>query len=104
MSDHKKASRFFSILLAIAVVDLWILPIRSSFWLDETATFWVIKDGVANLLHRSMDWAGQSPLYYLTVWLALITGGRDEWVLRRFDAAARFAAAPFLSGPRRKLV
>jgi 4-amino-4-deoxy-L-arabinose transferase-like glycosyltransferase len=82
LPDHEKASRFFGILVAIAVVDLWILPIRSSFWLDETATFWIIKDGVANLLQRSMDWAGQSPLYYLTAWLALVAGGRHEWVLR----------------------
>ena len=81
-SDQGSASRFFGILLAFAVLDLWILPIRSSFWLDETATFWVIKDGLPNLLHRSMDWAGQSPLYYLTAWLALVTGGRQEWVLR----------------------
>src|ERR1039458_2325802 len=82
MSDHEKTSRFYGILIAIVVVDLWILPIRSSFWLDETATFWVIKDGLANLLQRSMDWAGQSPLYYLTAWLALAAGGRHEWVLR----------------------
>jgi 4-amino-4-deoxy-L-arabinose transferase-like glycosyltransferase len=93
MSDQQKTSRFFSILLAVAVVDLWILPIRSSFWLDETATFWVIKDGVANLLHRSMDWAGQSPLYYLTVWLALVTGGRHEWVLRLPSLIALIVAA-----------
>ena len=82
MSDPEKTNRFFGVLAAMAVVDLWILPIRSSFWLDETATFWVIKDGVANLLLRS-NWAGsQSPLYYLTVWPALVIGGRHEWVLR----------------------
>lgn len=92
-SDHGKARRFFGILLAFAVLDLWILPIRSSFWLDETATFWVVKDGLANLLHRSMDWAGQSPLYYLTAWLALVTGGRHEWVLRLPSLTALMVAA-----------
>ena len=96
MPDHEKASRFFGILVAIAVVDLWILPIRSSFWLDETATFWVVKDGLANLLLRS-NWAGsQSPLYYLTVWLALIAGGRHEWVLRLPSLVALIVAAGLL--------
>ncbi|MBZ5622518.1 MAG: glycosyltransferase family 39 protein [Acidobacteriia bacterium] len=92
-SDREKAGRFFGILLAIAVVDLWILPIRSSFWLDETATFWAIKDGVANLLHRTAEWSGQSPLYYLTAWLALVTGGRQEWVLRLPSLIAMIVAA-----------
>ena len=93
MSAHEKTSRFFGILVAIAVVDLWVLPMRSSFWLDETATFWIVKDGVANLLHRSLDWAGQSPLYYLTAWLALVTGGRHEWVLRLPSLIALMVAA-----------
>jgi 4-amino-4-deoxy-L-arabinose transferase-like glycosyltransferase len=93
MSDHDKAGKFFGMLMAIAVVDLWLLPIRSSFWLDETATFWVIKDGLANLLQRSFDWAGQSPLYYLTAWLALVTGGRHEWVLRLPSLIAMLIAA-----------
>jgi 4-amino-4-deoxy-L-arabinose transferase-like glycosyltransferase len=84
---------FFGILVAITVVDLWILPIQSSFWLDETATFWVIKDGLANLLQRSTDWAGQSPLYYLTAWGALVVGGRHEWVLRLPSLIALIIAA-----------
>jgi mannosyltransferase len=92
-SDPKKTGRFFGILLAIAVFDLWILPIRSSFWLDETGTFWVIKDGVGNLLHRSIDWAGQSPLYYLTAWLALAIGGQREWALRLPSLMALIIAA-----------
>ena len=93
MSAHEKTSRFFGILVAIAVVDLWVLPMRSSFWLDETATFWVVKDGLANLLLRS-NWAGsQSPLYYLTAWLALAAGGRHEWVLRLPSLIALMVAA-----------
>jgi 4-amino-4-deoxy-L-arabinose transferase-like glycosyltransferase len=46
-----------------------------------------------NLLHRSMDWAGQSPLYYLTAWLALVTGGRQEWALRLPSLLALMVAA-----------
>jgi 4-amino-4-deoxy-L-arabinose transferase-like glycosyltransferase len=40
-----------------------------------------------------MDWAGQSPLYYLTAWLALVAGGRHEWVLRLPSLIALIIAA-----------
>ncbi len=80
--DAERDKRFFAILLALVVVDLWVVPLRSSFWLDETATFWIIKDGLRNLVARSFDWAGQSPLYYLVDWVAFTVGGQHEWVLR----------------------
>jgi hypothetical protein len=82
-----------AILLLPAVLLLWFLPARSSFWLDETATFWVIKDGLGATLTRSMYWSGQSPLYYVTAWLALLAGGHNEWILRMPSLAAMFAAA-----------
>ena len=80
--DALKNKRFFAMLLAVAVVELWAVPLRSSFWLDETATFWIIKDGLPKLLARSLNWAGQSPLYYLVDWVAFTVGGQHEWVLR----------------------
>jgi mannosyltransferase len=80
--DALKNKRFFAMLLAVVVVELWAVPLRSSFWLDETATFWIIKDGLPNLLARSLNWAGQSPLYYLVDWVAFTVGGQHEWVLR----------------------
>ena len=93
--DESRTKTFFAVLLAIAVMVLWILPIRSSFWLDETGTFWVVKDGLANLLARSADWSGQSPLYYLTAWTAFVAGGSAEWVLRLPSLAALMVATWF---------
>lgn len=93
MLDEKRTRTFLASLLAIAVIVLWVLPIQSSFWLDETGTFWVIKDGLANLLARSASWSGQSPLYYLTAWAALVAGGRAEWVLRLPSLVALMVAA-----------
>ena len=80
-------------LLIAAVLVLWFLPARSSFWLDETATFWVIKDGLGATLTRPMYWSGQSPLYYLTAWLAFLAGGHNELVLRMPSLAAMLMAA-----------
>ena len=74
--------RFFCLLLFVAVMDLWVLPLRSSFWLDETGTFWVIKDGFPALWERCLHWAGQYPFYFLIDWAAFAAGGRHEWVLR----------------------
>lgn len=93
LTDRTAYPVFFILLFAIAVIYLWVLPIGSSLWLDETATFWVVKDGIANVLTRSFDWAGQSPLYYLTAWAAFVLGGPREWVLRLPSLLFALAAA-----------
>ena len=81
MSDIKD-KRYFAVLLGVATLELWVVPMFTSLWLDETATFWVIKDGIVKAVARSMYWTGQSPVYYATAWLALVLGGRHEAVLR----------------------
>jgi prepilin signal peptidase PulO-like enzyme (type II secretory pathway) len=84
---------FYQLLTAFAVLRLWVLPIRSSFWLDETGTYWVIKDGLGSLFARAMHWSGQSPLYYLVAWLAHFVPGRMEVALRLPSLIAMIAAA-----------
>jgi len=84
---------FWAALLALAAFELWLLPAASSFWLDETGTFWVIKDGVRHLLARAMYWPAQSPVYYLTAWVAFAVGGSHELVLRAPSILAMAAAA-----------
>jgi len=46
-------------------------PITSSLWLDETATYWVVKDGIRDVVTRSWAWSGQSAIYYLTAWVSI---------------------------------
>jgi mannosyltransferase len=84
---------FYQFLTAWAVLMLWVLPIRSSFWLDETGTYWIIKDGLANTFARAIDWSGQSPLYYLVAWLAHLAGGPTEVILRLPSLIATIGAA-----------
>lgn len=89
--EAAKEWRFFRLLLFVAIVDLWVVPLRSSFWLDETGTFWIIKDGFSTLWERSINWAGQYPSYFLVDWVALAAGGRQEWVLRLPSIVAMLA-------------
>src|ERR1041385_317741 len=91
-----KPDRFLVILVAIGIVELWLLPLKASFWLDETATFWIIKDGLSNLVSRAIYWSGQSPFYYLVAWLALQMGGLQTIVLRMPSIIAMALAAYWL--------
>jgi mannosyltransferase len=66
---------------------------RSSFWLDETGTYLIIKDGLATTFTRAIHWSGQSPLYYLIASLAHLAGGRTEVMLRLPSLIAMIGAA-----------
>lgn len=74
--------RYVAGVLVLAVLLLWLLPLRSSLWLDETVTYWTVKDGLAAAFHRALIIQPHSPLYYMLAWLALELGGRSEIVLR----------------------
>jgi len=66
----------------LMVVALWLRPLNSSLWLDEMGTWWVVKDGMREAIHRSFDIQGQSPLFYIWAWVARQPAGTQEWALR----------------------
>src|SRR5947209_8422998 len=92
------------ILLGAAVVKLWLLPLASGFWLDETGTFWVIKGGFSGIAPRCLLWTAQSPLYSFIVWAAAKVGGMHEPVLRLPSTLASAAGAYILFQLGRKLL
>jgi len=51
-----------------AVLVLSARAVSGSLWLDETATYWVVKDGLGNLFSRAWEWPGASAVYDLTAW------------------------------------
>ena len=53
-----------------------------SLWLDETITYWVVKDGFWDLIYRAIHFQGQSPFYYFIVWCFIQIFGHTEWILR----------------------
>lgn len=59
-----------------------ILHIGNSLWLDETITAWIVKDGLRELIARSIEYQGQSPLYFLGPWSFSQLFGFNETSLR----------------------
>jgi Dolichyl-phosphate-mannose-protein mannosyltransferase len=91
-------------LLALAIVRLWILPLGTSLWLDETGTFWLIKDGPRAMLSRISDWPSSSVAYGYIAWVAYALGGAREWVLRLPSVFAVAVAAVFVYQIARRLL
>ncbi len=73
---------WFSALLLLAIGKLWLLPLRTGFWQDETGTFWAIQGGFTEVIHRTLLWPAQTLLYTLLDWMAVQIGGSSELVMR----------------------
>jgi Dolichyl-phosphate-mannose-protein mannosyltransferase len=68
-------------ILFMLVGALWLLPLGSSLWLDETGTFWIVQGGFGQTIHRALESSGSIP-YFVVVWLFKTIGGSSEVVLR----------------------
>ena len=76
------ARRATCVLLALAVIRLWLSPLGSSFWIDETGTFWTVKDGLREMLTRVHVFPSITPAYGFIAWAAYALGGAREYALR----------------------
>jgi hypothetical protein len=66
---------------------------RTSLWLDETISYWTVKDlGLFGAIQKTVDNPPQSPLYAPIVWAAVAIGGASETVLRLPSFAATAVA------------
>jgi 4-amino-4-deoxy-L-arabinose transferase-like glycosyltransferase len=77
----RRERSYLCLLFGVAVFRLWISPLRSSLWLDETITYWVIKEGLPNIFPRALL-VMDSPLYCAAVWVGIAIGGPSEFVMR----------------------
>ena len=68
--------------LAFVVLRLWIQPMNSSFWLDETGTLLLVQGTFGQMLEKSVNWVGQPPFFAAIVWLFAQLPGPREVVLR----------------------
>ena len=67
----------------LLVLGLAVYPaITASFWLDETGTFWIAKDGFRDMVHRANWWSATSPAYYTVAWASAQPFGLNEIALR----------------------
>jgi hypothetical protein len=73
-------------IIALAYFRLCVMPLPSSLWLDETATYWVVQPAsFAEAFSCAHDWYSQSLLYQMIVWLFRAIGGANEITLNCED-------------------
>jgi 4-amino-4-deoxy-L-arabinose transferase-like glycosyltransferase len=95
-SGTLKSQRQFCVaLIATVIVICWLLPTRDSLWLDETGTYWIVKDSIRSVFERSYYWSNFSP-YYLVAWPAVHLGGQNEIVIRLPSIIAMSVATFFV--------
>jgi mannosyltransferase len=89
-----RLSLILAILLTICIVRLWLMPLPSSFWLDETATALIVKHGAA---HPSLDVAPQvtASVYYTLPRISVSLFGNSE-AAHRLPSILAMLAALFL--------
>lgn len=76
-SNDRSHARFLWIVLFVSASIIWLVPFNSSLWLDELVTWWVIKDGLGDTVHRAFDFQGQTVIFYVLEWLVRHIGSRD---------------------------
>lgn len=95
--------RFLPLLVVGTAAALWLPPLTSCLWRDETVTWWVVKDGLAPALTRSARFQPWSPLYMAVEWAVVAVLGGGEAALRLPSLAAMAGAAAMLYAAARRL-
>lgn len=60
----------------------WLPPFRHSLWLDEIGSRWIIDRGFLDTIQRTHLGQGESPFYFLILWVARAVLGSGEVALR----------------------
>ena len=77
--------------LACCIVRLWIMPLWSSFWVDETGTYFVVHHGANDPSLRVAPQVAAS-IYYVLPMLAEKVAGFSEVSYRFFSVLAMAGA------------
>ncbi len=83
------------VVLILAAVS-WVPHLPNSLWLDETLTFWVVKDGLAESIDRGVHYQSQ-PAYYVFIWFWTRLAGTSEIALRIPSLLAALSACAALA-------
>ena len=98
-----------ALLCLAAVAGLVGLALRlwrwdQSLWLDEFGTLWVVQGNLTTVITRTLEFQGQSPFYYLIVWVFARVFGESEIVLRLPSLLAGAGACWFVYKTARGLL
>lgn len=78
---------------AALVVTFWTPALGYSLMTDELLTSWVSADGLLETIERAQGYQGNSPVYFVLVWLVRAVAGSSEWTLRIPSVVCTLAAA-----------
>jgi mannosyltransferase len=90
--------------IALAIIRFWIMPLGSSFWCDESGTFWTIQGGPGAILTRYLEFPSTPPAYAIISWSAYTLGGAHEYAMRLPSVVAMALACLFLYRIMERLV
>ncbi len=80
-----------AVTLACCIVRLWVMPLRSSLWVDEMGTYFVVHHGADDPTLRAAPQVAQS-IYYVLPKLAERVAGFSEVSYRFFSLLAMLGA------------
>jgi len=83
---------------------LWFPPLGSSLWLDETSTYWVIRDGFLATLERGHRYSPSGTLYLAILYFVKAVAGSSEIALRLPSVVALLLAVVLLARLGSRLV
>jgi mannosyltransferase len=96
-SSEREECRLLRVPLVLAIVAVWIIPLSTSLGLDETGTWWVVKDGLREALQRAHVWpAGLSIVFDAAVIGMRSLFGDSDVAMRLPALLAMLAALWFL--------
>jgi hypothetical protein len=78
-------THFIPLFILIIVAFLFNAPINDSLWLDETVTFWIIKDTPIDTWFRAGTFKDHTPFYYLVLHYWSSVFGYSGVALRAFS-------------------
>ena len=93
----------FALFFFLVLLILIQAPLRGSLWLDEGVSFWVTNGSLSDALHRSLNYQGMSPLYFVLLWYARQLIGQSELALRLPSILATAVSCGFLYAIARNL-
>lgn len=82
----------FLLALVLGFVTYWYPMLTNDLRFDENLTGWVVSGSFLETIERSWIHQGQSPLYFMAIWVWQNVAGSSEIALRLPSMAALFAA------------
>jgi hypothetical protein len=87
LSERLRGDLFLYLALGLCIGRLWLMPLPSSFWVDEMGTAFVVQHGASEPSLRAAPQVAESIYYVLPKIAARITGP-SEWSYRFFSVLA----------------